>query len=72
MQDKNDPIEALGTDKDTLLNLIKTNLPEIEVKISDEEFSELAPIFDNNKSLVKSRGNVDRCFAESILKKKFM
>ena len=64
--------KALGTDKDTLLELIKINLPEIEVTISDEEFNELAPRFENNKSLVKSLGNIDRSFAEEILKKKFM
>ena len=42
------------------------------LKISEEEFTSLAPRFDNNKSLIKSLGNVDRSFAESILKKKFM
>ena len=64
--------KALGTDKDTLLELIKINLPEIKVTISDEEFNELAPRFENNKSLIKSLGNVGRSFAEEILKKKFM
>ena len=58
--------------KKEYLKLIEKNLPKIEVEISEEEFTSLAPRFDNNKSLIKSLGNVDRSFAESILKKKFM
>ena len=65
-------LKSLNTDKNTLLKLIQLNLPKIDVQLSDEEIALLSPRFENNKSLNKCYGNVDRDFAEAVLRKKFI
>lgn len=62
----------LNTNKETLLDLIKQNLPDINVSLTDEKIAELSPRYVNNGSLNKTYGNVNCEFAVSILKKLFM
>ena len=63
--------EALGTPPDDLIALIKKNLPEMEIKLNEEKIAELAPRFENNKSLRKCFGAADRVFAEALLRRLF-
>lgn len=63
---------ASGTSKDALAKLIRLNLPQIHLTITPEELNLIAPRYENNKSLDKCLGKVDRQFAESIIKIKFM
>ncbi len=62
----------LRTDKETILDLIRTNLPDINIKLTEEKIKELAPRFVNNGSLNKTYGNADCDFAVAVLKKLFM
>lgn len=64
--------DALRTDKETLINLIKKNLPDLGVKLTQEKIAELSPRYNNNKSLLKCYGNADEEFAVGVLKKLFM
>jgi len=63
--------DALKTDKDSLVNLIKQNLPKLDVKLTEEKIKELSPRFADNKSFKKTYGNVDEAFAVNILNKLF-
>ncbi len=63
--------ESLNTDKNTLIALIKTNLPEINITLPEEKIAELTPRYENNKSLSKCLGNADKEFAVMLLKKIF-
>ncbi len=62
----------LRTNKETIIDLIKTNLPDINIKLTDEKIADLSPRFVNNSSLNKTFGNADCDFAVSVLKKLFM
>lgn len=64
--------DALRTDKESLVALIKRNLPDLGVKLTEEKIAELSPRYNNNKSLLKCYGNADEEFAVKILKKLFM
>ncbi len=64
--------KTLNTDKATVIQRIQRNLPKIDVQLTEEDITLLAPRFENNKSLNKCYGNVDRSFAEAVLKKHFM
>lgn len=63
---------ALNTDKETVISLIRKNLPHIDIKLTEEKISELLPRYENNKSLNKCYGTVDRKFAEALLRKLFI
>ena len=64
--------KSLNTSKEELLKLIKQNLPNINVTLTNEKIDELAPRFENNNSLNKCYGTADCNFAVSVLKKLFM
>lgn len=64
--------DALKTDRATLLSLIKRNLPDIQIELSNEKIQELLPRFENNKSLNKCLGKVDRQYAQMLLEKMFL
>ena len=64
--------DALRTNKESLIALIKKNLPDLGVKLSEEKVAELSPRYNNNKSLLKCYGNADEEFAVGVLKKLFM
>ena len=64
--------KRLGTNKESMVEAIKKNIPEIDVKLTEEKISELAPRYENNKSLKKCYGTVDGDFAVSLLKKIFI
>ena len=66
-----DFFKKIGTDKETLINLIKKNLPDLGIKLTKEEIENLAPRFENNKNLKKCYGNADKEFAVNLLKKLF-
>lgn len=62
----------IGCDKDTLINLIRKNLPDTEIKLTPEKINELAPRYEDNKSMKKCYGNADREFAVKLLNKMFV
>lgn len=64
--------KKLGTDKDAFISLIRANLPDLGVKLTQEKIEELAPRFVNNKNLNKCYGTADQAFAINLLKKLFM
>ncbi|MBQ3125358.1 MAG: iron-containing alcohol dehydrogenase [Clostridia bacterium] len=64
--------KALNTDKETIVDLIRKNLPDMDIKLTEEKISELSPRYENNKSLIKCYGTVDRIFAEALLRKLFI
>ncbi len=61
-----------GCDEDTLLSLVRKNLPRIEVTLTEEELASLLPRYQKNKSLEKCLGEVDGSFAAALLRKKFI
>ncbi len=62
----------IGCDKEALTDLIRKNLPDINVKLTTEKINELAPRYENNKSMLKCYGNADRAFAVKLLNKMFV
>lgn len=62
---------AIGIDKEELLALIRANLAPIAVRLTADKIAELSPRFENNKSLIKCYGTVDRPFAEALLGRLF-
>lgn len=64
--------EKIGSDDKTLIALIRKNLPEIDVKLTPEKINELAPRYENNKSMLKCYGNADSAFAVKLLNKMFV
>lgn len=64
--------KSINCDKDTLIELIKKNLPKQNINLTEEKISELAPRYENNKSLNKCHGAVDREFAIALLRKLFI
>lgn len=64
--------KAIDADKETLISLIKRNLPELKVELTNEKINELSPRYENNKSLNKCYGKVDRDFAVEIIGKLFV
>ena len=63
--------DAIGITMENLITLVRKNLPEVAVRLSAEDIKALAPRFENNKSLNKCLGTVDRTFAEDLLDKLF-
>ena len=63
---------AVNCDKETLIAMIKKNLPAYNIKITEEKIAELAPRYENNRSLAKCHGNVDKKFATELLRKLFI
>ena len=70
--DSDELFRSIGCDKDTLIALINKNLPEQNIILSEEKIADLAPRYENNKSLNKCLGTVDRKFATNLLKKLFI
>ena len=64
--------EKIGIDEKMLIALIRKNLPEINVKLTPEKINELAPRYENNKSMLKCYGNADSAFAVKLLNKMFV
>ena len=64
--------KAIDSDMETLISLIKKNLPKLDVKLTEEKIAELLPRYENNKSLDKCYGTVDRDFAETLLRRLFV
>ena len=63
---------SLGTNKETLVNLIKANLPENTLTLSREKIDELLPRYENNKNFNKCYGSIGKEFAEKVLTKLFL
>ena len=61
----------LGTDAESLSALIRKNLPDIGVSLTEEKIASLLPRYEDNKSLKKCYGNVDKDFAADILRRLF-
>lgn len=57
----------LRIDKESLVKLIKDNLCEIDIKLTDEKITELLPRFEDNKNLKKCYGNLGKEFAKEVL-----
>ncbi len=64
--------KAIDADRETLISLIKKNLPELNIELDEKKIAELSPRYENNKSLNKCYGTVDRAFAEKLLEKLFV
>ena len=64
--------KAIDADRETLISLIKKNLPELNIELDEKKIAELSPRYENNKSLNKCYGTVDRAFAEKLLEKMFI
>ncbi len=64
--------DALRCDKETILNLIKANLPENTLTLSREKIDELLPRYENNKNFNKCYGSIGKEFAEKVLTKLFL
>lgn len=62
----------LKTGKETLLSLIKANLPEINLTLSREKINELLPRYENNKNFNKCYGSIGKDFAEKVLTRLFL
>ena len=65
-------LRALGTDRATLLALVRANLPELGVLLTEEKLAALAPRYEDHKSLKKCLGTVDRAFAVALLRRLFI
>lgn len=63
---------AIGLSREALIILVKDNLPKMDISLTDQKLDELSPRFENNKSLKKCYGTVDRAFAITLLKRMFM
>ncbi len=63
---------SCGIGQDALISLVRRNLPPIEVTLTEEELAALLPRFENNKSLMKCLGKVDRAFATDLLRRMFI
>lgn len=64
--------EKLEIGNSSIGNLVKKNMPALSVSLTREQVQELLPRFDNNKSLQKCFGNVDRRYAEELLTRLFV
>lgn len=64
--------KAIDVDREELISLIKRNLPALNIKLTKEKIAELSPRYENNKSLNKCYGTVDRKAAEAIIAKIFI
>lgn len=64
--------KATDTDSESLIALIRKNLPPINVKLNADKIAELSPRYENNKSLNKCYGTVGREFAVALLEKIFI
>ena len=64
--------KAIDANREVLVSLIKQNLPDLNVKLTKEKIDELSPRYENNKSLNKCYGTVDRKAAEAIIAKIFI
>lgn len=62
---------VLGIDAEAMISLIERNLARPQLKLSEEKLAELLPRYENNKSLGKSYGTVDRAFSEALLRRLF-
>ena len=58
----------LGTDAESLSALIRKNLPDIKISLTEEKIASLLPRYEDNKSLKKCYGKVDKDFAADILR----
>lgn len=63
---------ALGTDAGRLIALVRANLPEVSISLTEEGLAALLPRYEDNKSLKKCYGTVDRPFAEALLRRLFV
>ena len=63
--------KQIGTDKDGFVSVVKSNLPELGVKLTCDEVDKLLPRFVDNKNLKKCYGNFDVNAAKKVLKKLF-
>lgn len=63
---------AIGADREVLISLIKSNLPNLNITLDEAKIAELSPRYENNKSLNKCHGTVDRAFAEELLRTLFV
>lgn len=70
--DANEFFCSLRTDRDTLVNLIKANLPDLGIKLTKDKIDALTPRFENNKNFNKCYGEIGKEFAENVLTKLFM
>lgn len=59
------------TDSRELKDIISSVLPEISVKLSDEDIAELSPRWVNNRGLNKTFGTPDAEFVNSMLRRLF-
>ena len=71
-EDAREFFSQIGIDMDGLISIVNSNLPKIDVKLSEDKLRELLPRFIDNKNLLKCYGNVDVKMAEEILRKLFM
>ena len=62
---------AVATSAEALIALIKKNLAPVALSLTKEDIAALSPRYENNKSLKKCYGTVDRAAAEAILARLF-
>ena len=71
-EDAREFFSQIGTNSDELISIVNSNLPKIDVKLSEDKLRELLPRFIDHKNLLKCYGTVDVKMAEKILRKLFM
>lgn len=63
--------ERIGCDADKFKNIVAAITPETSVTLTDSDIQELSPRWENNASLAKNYGNVDKNFVNRLLREKF-
>lgn len=71
LSEVNEFFKELNIEKDEFINLIKSNLFGVDLKLTDEKIEELLPRFDNNKNFKKCYGDIGKDFAEDVLNRLF-
>lgn len=61
----------IGSNVDEFKALVSAVTPKTNIKLSDDEIAELSPRWENNKSLSKNYGTVDKNFVNLLLKRIF-
>ncbi|MBO7292614.1 MAG: iron-containing alcohol dehydrogenase [Clostridia bacterium] len=63
---------AIGIGEESLIALIKKNLPALGITLTEDKITELAPRFQNHQSFAKCYGKVDGEYATSLLRMFFL
>ena len=59
------------SDKDILKSLVTSLLPDLNIRMDEEEITNLLPRYENNSSIKNTRGNMNKDIVKVILESKF-